>query len=129
MSFLDRLASGVRAAKNFRSVQEAYRLVVHHFHLAISQQSIQETSKHLQDMAEYASVPELAVEYLNLYGRRLIRDLEQVPDDAPEAASQFQRFARKIAELQRGGVTFRPTFLDPFRGIARQLGADPSGIQ
>ena len=70
MSFFRAVGNAIRQGKQFRNTQEAYRMVVRYFHLDVSQQSIRETSPYLHRMADTSSVQELAVEYLNHYGRR-----------------------------------------------------------
>jgi ribosomal protein S27E len=128
MSFLRGIGNAIRQGKQFKSTQEAYRLVVRYFHLNVTQESIRETNSYLHQMADTSSVQELAVEYLNLYGRRLVRDLKSFPEDQAEAAAQFRRFAQKIAQMRGSGVEIRERLLSEFCGVAGQLGADTSDL-
>jgi hypothetical protein len=128
MSFFRGVGNAIRQGKQFKNTQEAYRMVVRYFHLNVSQQSIRETSPYLHQMADTSSVQELAVEYLNDYGRRLVRDLKSFPDDQPEAAAQFRRFSQKIAQMRQSGVEIRERLLNEFCGVAGQLGADTSDL-
>lgn len=129
MGFLSNVAKGFRAIEEGRRTAEAFLYVERHFGIRLSHQVRQAAYPAVARMADYASVPDMALEYLTAYGRMLVRLGDGLPaGQRASAASQFTLLSRKLAELLERGEDLHPYNLVPFIDAANALGADTSMI-
>ena len=129
MGFLSNVAKGFRAIDEGRRTAEAFLYVERQFGIRLSHEVRQAAWPAVARMAEHASVPDMALEYLTTYARMLVRLGDALPADVRErAGSQFTLLAGKLAALLERGEDFHRYNLVPFIDAANALGADTSMI-
>ena len=129
MGFWDTASKAFRAISEGKATAGAHRLAENCLGVRLPHEVATDGHKYASRMADFSSVEEMAIEYMNSYGLYLRRNFEQFSmADKKLARDRFSRAAQHISQLQSSGVRLDHLTLVPFLDHATAFGSDTSPI-
>lgn len=130
MGIFDVVSTSVRAISEGKSMAKAQRLAESCLGVRLPKEVALDGNKYALRMVDVSSIEKMAIEYINSYGRYLIRDFDDLPQERKISAKEtFTKAAKNISYLQNSGVEFESWNLVPFLDLANALGSDTSAIK